>query len=59
MLITVEQLNELMELLQDLDECTQGSSPQVTDGYIRIPDTMWAELMDMYDMLKAEEAVQK
>jgi hypothetical protein len=52
-------VNELMELLQDLDECVHGLSPQVTDGYIRIPDTMWTELMDMYDMLKAGEAAQK
>jgi hypothetical protein len=59
MLITVEQLNELMELLEDLDECVHGLSPQVTDGYIRIPDIMWAELMDMYDTLKAGEAAQK
>jgi hypothetical protein len=59
MLITVEQLNELMELLEDLDECAQGLSPQVTDGYIRIPDIMWTELMDMYDLLKAGEAAQK
>jgi hypothetical protein len=59
MLITVEQVNELMELLQDLDECTQGVSPQSTDGYIRVPDTMWSELMDLYDTIKAEEAAQK
>lgn len=46
---------ELVGVLRAIDE----KSAEATDGYVTIPTELWNEIMEIYDIILAEEAAQK
>lgn len=46
---------ELAGVLQAVDE----KSAKATDGYVKIPTELWNEIMEIYDIILAEEAARK